>query len=135
MLVCDSISQVPGGRYHTDYRRYSVFEHWLLFGYWLENEKMIDDFKKILYPYSWLAIKIYSQHQIKHWYTSKAATTIIAETSAGLQAGKLIALIGANGIWEINLTSNNYGIRNRFLELFQFNGKNIMNRLLDVAQT
>jgi iron complex transport system ATP-binding protein len=31
-------------------------------------------------------------------YTSKATTTIIAETSTNLQAGKLIALIGANGI-------------------------------------
>jgi iron complex transport system ATP-binding protein len=57
-------------------------------------------------------------------YTSKATTTIIAENlNLNLQAGKLISLIGANGI-EINLLTIT-GIQKPLSGTIALNGKNI----------
>jgi iron complex transport system ATP-binding protein len=63
-------------------------------------------------------------------YTS---TTIIAENlNLNLQAGKLIALIGANGIGKSTLRTIT-GFRNRFQERPPLTVKNSSNRCLDCS--
>jgi iron complex transport system ATP-binding protein len=68
-------------------------------------------FKKIT-PYMISNNNILTTSNLSIGYTSKATTTIIAENlNLNLQAGKLIALIGANGIGKSTLLRTITGIQ------------------------
>jgi iron complex transport system ATP-binding protein len=72
--------------------------------------------KKIT-PYMISNNNILTTSNLSIGYTSKATTTIIAENlNLNLQAGKLIALIGANGIGKSTLLRTITEFRNRFQE-------------------
>jgi iron complex transport system ATP-binding protein len=88
--------------------------------------------KKILYMIS--NNNILTTSNLSIGYTSKATTTIIAENlNLNLQAGKLIALIGANGIGKSTLLRT-IGIQKPLSGTIALNGKKYSsNRCLDCS--
>jgi iron complex transport system ATP-binding protein len=67
-------------------------------------------------------------------YTSKATTIIAENLNLNLQAGKLIALIGANGIGKSTLLRTITGIQKPLSGTIALNGKKYSsNRCLDCS--